>query len=86
MEGPHQCSWWTSVNYWETYAPIVNWSTVQLTFILSLLKGFHANQVDFVQAFTQAPPDCPIYMELPAGFGIINGILTFVGESVKNDD
>jgi hypothetical protein len=41
------------VNYWETYAPVVNWSTVWLTMILSLIKGFKCRQVDFVQAFTQ---------------------------------
>jgi hypothetical protein len=74
------------INYWETYAPVVNWTTVRLTFILSLLKGFHTKQVDFVQAFTQAPLDCPIYMEIPAGFHVVNGALQFAGEHVKNND
>jgi histone deacetylase 1/2 len=83
VHGGHQKH---GVNYWETYAPVVNWSTVRLTFILSLLQGFHTKQVDFVQAFTQAPLDCPIYMEVPAGFDVIDGVLTFVGESVKRTD
>jgi hypothetical protein len=67
------------VNYWETYAPVVNWSIVCLTMILSLLKGFKCRQVDFVQAFTQAPLDCPIFMEIPAGYSVVNGKLQFTG-------
>jgi hypothetical protein len=61
------------VNYWDTYAPVVNWSTVRLVMILSLLNGFHSRQVDFVQAYTQAPLDCPIYLEVPAGYDIVDG-------------
>lgn len=83
VHGGHQQ---LGVNYWETYAPVVNWSTVRLTFILSLLKGFHAKQVDFIQAFTQAPLDCPIYMEIPAGFHVIDGKLQFAGEHIKQTD
>ncbi len=83
VHGGHQKH---GVNYWETYAPVVNWSTVRLTFILSLLKGFHAKQVDFIQAFTQAPLDCPIYMEIPAGFHVVDGQLQFAGENFKQTD
>jgi hypothetical protein len=74
------------VNYWETFAPVVNWSTVRLVMNLSLLHGFHSKQVDFVQAYTQAPLDCPIYMEVPAGFEVREGKLTFVGEHHKNTE
>jgi hypothetical protein len=68
------------VNYWDTHVPVVNWSMVHLVFIMSLLNNFHTWQIDFVQAFTQAPIDCPIHIEVPAGFQIINGKLTFVNE------
>jgi hypothetical protein len=37
--------------------------------------------VDFVQAFTQAPNDCPIYMEIPAGIDVQQGKLTFTNEA-----
>jgi len=74
------------VNYWETYAPVVNWSTVRLTLILSLLHGLKSRQVDFVQAFTQAPLDCPVYLEIPAGYHVKDGNLTFAGETNKNHD
>lgn len=75
-----------SVNYWETYAPVVNWSTIHPTFILSLLKGLHAKPVDFIQIFTQVPLDCPIYVEIPAGFHILDGRIQFAGESIRNTD
>ena len=74
------------VNYWETYAPVVNWTTVHLTLILSILHGFKSRQVDFVQAFTQAPLDCPSYLETSAGYQILDGKLQFAGKSHKNND
>jgi len=74
------------INYWETYAPVVNWLTARLTMILSLLKNFKCRQIDFVQAFTQAPIDCPIYMEIPAGYCIRNGKLVYHGADTKNID
>jgi hypothetical protein len=54
--------------------------------ILSLLKGFNCRQVDFVQAFTQAPLDCPIYMEIPAGYSIVNNVLTFTGDQQRRTE
>jgi hypothetical protein len=74
------------VNYWETYAPVVNWSTVRLVMILSLLNGFFSRQIDFIQAYTQAPLDCPIYTEVPAGYDVVEGKLTFVGENHKSTE
>jgi hypothetical protein len=74
------------VNFWDTYTPVVKWSTVRLVLTLSLLNGFKTRQVDFVQAFTQAPLDCPIFMEVPAGFCIVDGKLSFSGEANRNID
>jgi hypothetical protein len=72
------------VHFWETYAPVMNWSTVRQVLTLSLLNGFKTRQVDFIQAFTQAPLDCLIYMKVPAGFSIIDGNLQFTGEANKS--
>ena len=74
------------VDFWATFAPVVNWSTSRLVLFLSLLHGFHSCQVDFVQAFIQAPLDCPIYMEIPAGFGIQDRRLAFTNEAARNND
>jgi hypothetical protein len=56
------------VNYWETYSPVVNWSSIRLFLTLSLLAGWHTRQLDFVLAYPQAPVECDLYMEIPRGF------------------
>ena len=48
------------VNYWETYAPVVSWSTVRLVLSLSLIAKMQSWQVDYVQAYPQADIDCDI--------------------------
>jgi len=55
------------VNYWETYAPVVGWSTIRLFLNLMILNQWVSRQVDFVLAFPQADIECDIYMEIPAG-------------------
>jgi hypothetical protein len=37
--------------------------------------------MSFIQAFTQAPIGCPIYMEIPAGSVVQNGRLVFAEEA-----
>ena len=53
------------VSYWETYAPVVNWISVQFLLIISKLAGLESRAIDFVLAFPQADLDVPVYMELP---------------------
>ena len=55
------------VHYWDTYAPVVTWQTVQFFLILSILLGWHSRQLDFVMAYLQAPAEMPLYMGLPQG-------------------
>ena len=73
-------------HYWATYAPVVNWRTVRLVLILSLLGNLHSRQIDYVNAYTQAPSDCDIYMTIPAGFTVHQGTLEFTGTSTRNDN
>lgn len=58
------------MDYTETYAPVVNWTTVRILLTLSIVFGFKSRQVDYVQAFPQAPlPDSErVFMEIPAGY------------------
>jgi hypothetical protein len=56
------------VNYWETYSPVVSWTTIRLYLTLSLLNNWCTRQVDFVLAFPQADIECPMFMEIPRGF------------------
>ena len=59
-------------NFWATYAPVVYWRTVRLALILSLLGNLKSRQIDYVNAYTQAPADCDIFMAIPAGFSVTN--------------
>jgi hypothetical protein len=56
------------VDYWETYAPVVSWSTVRLLLTLASIHGWHSSQIDFAQAFTQPPIAENIYMRIPQGW------------------
>ena len=56
------------VNFWETYAPVVNWLSVRTLLILSLILNLHTRSIDFVLAFPQAKLDVDVYMEIPFGF------------------
>ena len=55
-------------NYWETYAPVVNWLSVRTLLIISMINDLEARSIDFTLAFPQAKLDVDVYMELPAGF------------------
>ena len=56
------------VDYWETYAPVVNWISVRLILVLSIIHGLETKAIDFVLAFPQAELEHDIFMELPYGF------------------
>jgi hypothetical protein len=55
-------------DFWETYAPVVSWSTIRLVLLLSTILNLKTCQVDYTQAFPQAPLDDPVYMRLPQGW------------------
>ena len=59
------------VNYWETYAPVVNWVSVRFLLVLSEIVGLNNRAIDFFLAFTQAKLDVPVYMELPIGMEVV---------------
>ena len=67
--GKHQ---W-GINYWKTYAPVVNWVSVRFLLIISQLAGLETQALDFVLAFLQAKLYVPVYMKIPPGIDIENG-------------
>lgn len=44
-------------DFFETFAPVVNWTTVRLLLILSVVLGLATKQVDYTAAFIHAPID-----------------------------
>jgi hypothetical protein len=55
-------------NYWETYAPVVNWASVRILLAVAKIHGLSSKSIGFVLAFPQADLEVPVYMELPLGF------------------
>jgi len=63
-------------DFWEVYAPVVSWPTIRLMLLLSSLLDLRQRQVDYTQAFPQAPLEDPVYIRFPQGwFADCHGIL-----------
>jgi hypothetical protein len=58
------------VHCWETYAPVVQWTSIRMCLILSVLQNWHIRQLDFVLAYPQADVESEQYMEMPKGFNV----------------
>ena len=71
------------VDYFETFAPVVSWTTVRLLLVLSAELDLATRQVDYTAAFVHAPIDKPpgwdtmspleqeragVYVEMARGF------------------
>jgi len=56
-------------DYWQSYSPVCQWSTVRLLLIMSVVHGLHTRQVDYVNAFAQAELDKEVFVEFPKGYG-----------------
>jgi len=56
------------IDYFESYAPVIPWSTVCLVLLLSVLLNLYCHQVNFTQAFLQANIDVPVFLQLPVGW------------------
>ena len=58
------------VNYWETYSPTVNRTSVRFLMIVAQVLELDTQAIDFVLAFPQAELEVPVYMELPTGMDL----------------
>ena len=58
--GMHQCK----LNYWETFAPVVNWISVRMILATASIHELTSISNDFVLDFTQAYIDVDIFTEL----------------------
>jgi Reverse transcriptase (RNA-dependent DNA polymerase) len=71
------------IDFFETYAPVVNWQTVRIMLVLSIILGLATKQVDYTAAFIHAKIDrdpnweslsddkkrqSGVYIEMPCGF------------------
>jgi hypothetical protein len=58
------------VNFFETYAPVVQWTTVRLMLILEVLLGLKSKQGDVTAEFhhTELDDGKEVYVKIPRGF------------------
>jgi Reverse transcriptase (RNA-dependent DNA polymerase) len=56
------------VDFFDTYAPVMAWSTVRLLLILSVMMGLATKQVDYTLAFVQADIKDDVYIRMAKGF------------------
>jgi histone deacetylase 1/2 len=61
------------MNYFETYAPVVTWFAIRLMLVMAIYSTLALRQVDFVQAYPQAPIEFDMYMDLPQGIETCHG-------------
>jgi hypothetical protein len=60
-------------DYFETFAPIVQWMTVRLVLIMTILLNFENKQIDYTAAFLQAPLDHDVYGDFSSATKLIRG-------------
>ncbi len=51
-----------SMNYYETYAPVVTLFAIRLMIVMGIIFSWALCQVNFVMAYPQAPIETEIYM------------------------
>ena len=56
------------IDYFETFAPVVQWMTVRICLIMIILLNLQNKQIDYTAAFLQAPLDHDVYVEMPKMF------------------
>jgi Reverse transcriptase (RNA-dependent DNA polymerase) len=56
------------IDFFETYAPVVQWSTIRILLSTVLTEGWHTQQVDYTTAFAQAELNEETYVEYPRFF------------------
>jgi hypothetical protein len=72
------------IDFWETWAPVVQWSTVRTMMVLSTKLGLKTAQADITAAFVHADlkPNEDIYVEQPKGMERGNGLVLKLTKSV----
>jgi hypothetical protein len=58
------------IDYNETFAPVVRWSTLRAMVALSVFLGWELNHMDVITAFLNGKLKEEIYMKQPPGFEV----------------
>ena len=58
------------IDFHNTFAPVVNWSTVRSIIIVADMAGWESRNIDYALSFSQALIDSDFYLHVPAGFHV----------------
>ena len=72
------------VDYWETYAAALKWSSIRFFLTQALINKWHTRQLDFVLAYPQADVECDLFLEIPQGFEFEGSRTTHCLKLIKN--
>ena len=72
------------IDYFDTYAPVVQWSTIRMVLSLILHNGWTTKQVDYTNAFAQADLEETVYIDQPRGFSGVTDKATKVLHLLKS--
>ena len=61
------------INYDKVYAPMASWNFIPLLINIIVLHNWNTKQIDYVQAFSQAPAKNYLYLKVPSGFEVEGG-------------
>ena len=64
------------VHYDYSYAPVASWDSIRLALAIATAHNWVSTQVDYVLAFPQTLVERPVYMDIPLGFEMIDGLST----------
>ena len=57
-------------NYWESYAPVVNWISVRSILAIASIHELPSISIDFLLDFGKAYIDMDVFMEISLGIGV----------------
>ena len=58
------------IHYEQTYSPVASWNSIRLLLTMTAVHNWHTKQLDYVQAYAQAPIEKTLYMQIPRGIQI----------------
>ncbi len=70
------------IDYFSTYAPVVNATTVRLLFAVAAERDYELDQMDAVTAFLNAPLEEQLYMRVPQGYPAPPGSVLRIAKSI----
>jgi Reverse transcriptase (RNA-dependent DNA polymerase) len=72
------------LDFEQTFAPVASWASIRLIILLAVINKWITKQLDFVQAFPQAPVETQFFMEIPKGCQVTEGEDEWVLEVLNN--